>query len=345
MRKKIIIVLLLLLVLLGVAAYKVYTWIFLSGLTVDKYELFIPTGSDYAAVYQKLTQAAVLRDAKGFDFTAKQMKYPEKVKPGRYVLKKGMSNRDLVGKLRTGNQDPVKFTFVKFRLKKDIVKALEGKFEFNPKEVEKLLDDDTFLKEYGLNANTSIALFIPNTYNLNWNVTAKEFVERMRFEYNRFWNEARTTKAKNLNLTPLDVMNVAAIVEEETNQNDEKARIAGVYLNRLKKGWELGADPTVKYAVGDFSLKRVLNEHTAVENPYNTYRNVGLPPGPICTPSIPSIEGVLDAETHNYMYFCAQPGLTGHHNFAVDAAGHQKNAQEYHTWLKQYLKEQKEKTP
>lgn len=339
--KKLIYIALAVLIVAGIGAYKIYDWVFEAGVNMPQYELFIPTGSNYATVYKKLTEDKVLTEPKGFDFTAKQMKYPEKVKPGRYILKKGMSNREIVGKLRLGDQDPIKFTFTKFRLKKDIIKAISGDFEFKAEELQKLMDDDDFLKDYGLTSNTAIAFFIPNSYNIKWNTTAKEFFERMKFEYNQFWNESREGKRKKLNLSRLDVMTVASIVEEETNQNDEKARVAGVYLNRLRQNWNLGADPTVKYAVGDFTLKRILNVHTAVKSPYNTYQVIGLPPGPICTPSIPSIDGVLDAEEHEYMFFCAQPGLTGHHNFAKDAAGHQKNADEYHKWLNEYQKAKK----
>lgn len=340
--KKLFYISFLLVAIAGFAAYKVYDWVFEAGVNMNEYQLFIPTGSGYNQVYKTLTDNKVLTEPKGFDFTAKQMKYPEKVKPGRYILKKGMSNREIVGKLRLGNQDPIKYTFIKFRLKKEVIKSVEGKFEFKAADLEKLMNDDNFLKDYGLTTNTAIAFFIPNSYNIKWNTTAKEFFDRMKFEYNQFWNEDREALRKKLNLSRLDVMTLASIVEEETNANDEKPRVAGVYLNRLRQNWTLDADPTVKYAVGDFSIRRVLNVHTAVKNPYNTYQNIGLPPGPICTPSIPSIEGVLHVEEHEYMFFCAQPGLTGHHNFAKDGAGHQKNANEYHEWLKGYLKEKKE---
>ena len=336
----------LLLIVGGGAAYYLYNRIFKSEVNIPEgkeyYELKIPTGVNYDAVLETLKRDNVLKDTKAFDWIAQQMEYPEKVKAGRYLIKPGMTNRQLIAKLRAGSQDPVKYTFLKFRVKNDVVNSVKGKFEFKGDEIGKLMDNDEYLREFGLNPNTAIAFFIPNTYSINWNLSTREFFTRMKTEYNKFWNDEREKKREKLGLSRIEVMTVASIVEEETNQNDEKARIAGVYLNRLKKNWTLGADPTVKYAVGDFTLRRITNAHTQTVSPYNTYLNTGLPPGPICTPSIPSIDAVLDAEEHEYMYFCARPDLSGHHNFAKDAAGHQKNADEYHVWLTQYLKEKKE---
>jgi UPF0755 protein len=329
-----------------VGGYLFYKWIFNSSIQVpdgkDAYELFIPTGSGYDFVFKKMVADKVLKQPEAFDFLAKKMKYPEKVKAGRYLLSGFMTNRSVINKLRAGNQDPIKYTFVKFRLKNDIVQSVKGKFEFKPEELDKLLSDDNYLRTYGLNPQTATAFFIPNTYQLKWNITAEDFFKRMQAEYVRFWNEKRETKRKALNLSQTEVISLAAIVEEETNANDEKPRIAGVYLNRLRKGWTLGADPTVKFAVGDFTLKRILDKHTAIESPYNTYIHTGLPPGPICTPSIPSIDAVLSPEEHEYMFFCAQPGLTGKHNFGKNAAEHKQNADIYHEWLKEYLKTKKD---
>ncbi len=337
----------LLLIIGGGTAYYLYNRIFRSEVKIpdgkEYYDLKIPTGVGYDVVFETLKRDNILKDVKTFDWIAKQMDYPAKVKPGRYIIKAGMTNRQLVAKLRSGAQDPIKYTFLKFRLPNDIAASVKGKFEFKGDEVGKLLNDDTFLRESGVNPNTAIAFFIPNTYTLNWNITSRDFFNRMKSEYNKFWNDDREKKREKLGLSRIEIMTVASIVEEETNQNDEKERIAGVYLNRLKKNWTLGADPTVKYAVGDFSLRRITNAHTQTPSPYNTYLNTGLPPGPICTPSIPSIDAVLNAEEHEYMYFCARPDLSGHHNFAKDAAGHKKNADEYHIWLTQYLKEKKEK--
>ncbi len=347
LKKKVLIVFLLLLLLGGGAALYLYNRIFKSGVAIpdgkEYYELKIPTGAKYEEVVAMLKKDKVLKEVSSFEWIAQQMEYPTKVKPGRYIIRSGMTNRQLLAKLRSGNQDPIKYTFLKFRLKSDVAKSIKGKFEFKGEDLEQLMNNDAYLREFGLNPNTAIAFFIPNTYNINWDLTARSFFARMQSEYNRFWNEAREKKREKIGLSRIEIITIASIVEEETNQNDEKNRIAGVYLNRLRKGWTLGADPTVKFAVGDFSIRRVTNAHTQTPSPYNTYINAGLPPGPICTPSVPSIDAVLDAEEHDYMYFCARPDLSGHHNFAKDAAGHQKNADEYHVWLTQYLKEKKQK--
>ena len=162
-----------------------------------------------------------------------------------------------------------------------------------------------------------MVMFIPNTYELWWNTSAEQFISRMSIEYKAFWNDERKKKATSAGLTQVQVSILASIIEKETNYDPEKARIAGVFINRLQKGWPLQADPTLVFAVGDFELKRILNVHKAIESPYNTYKYKGLPPGPICLPSISSIDAVLNYEKHHYMYFCAKPDMSGSHNFAV----------------------------
>lgn len=344
-RKYILIILPILLVVGGFAAYKAYNWIFEPGVKIPdgakSYELIIPSGWDYTKVGDKLLSDGVIRDPQAFDWVAKQMKYPDHIKPGRYLITAGMSNKELVSKLRAGKQDAVEFTFTKFRTNGEIAQYVDSKFQMKSPDMLALLNDEAYLKTLGLNSQTAIAFFIPNTYEIYWDATPKKLFERMKTEYNKFWTEKRNKKREKLGLSRLEVVTLASIVEEETNKNDEKQRVAGVYYNRLQKNWNLEADPTCKYAAGDFTLTRILKIHTEIDNPYNTYKYPGLPPGPICTPSIPSIDAVLNLEEHEYMFFCAKADFSGYHSFAKTLAEHNQNAQEYHRALGEYLRNKK----
>lgn len=296
-------------------------------------EFFIPTGASYDQIANLLVEQNIIKDPKGFDWVAQRMNYPNHVYPGRYVIQDGWNNRELLTLLRSGKQSPIKYTFVKFRTVEDFAEDVSNKFEMSKSQLLGYLNDPSFLDDFGLNRQTAMGIFIPNTYEMYWNTSPEDFVKRMYKEYKAFWNESRNAKAKKLRLTRLEVMTLASIVEEETNQNDEKPRVAGVYLNRIRKRMPLQADPTVKFAVGDFSLKRILNKHLEVDSPYNTYKYPGIPPGPICTPSIPSIDGVLNEEKHKYLYFCARTDNSGYHQFSKTLAEHNQYAREYHKWL------------
>ena len=206
--------------------------------------------------------------------------------------------------------------------------------EADSADIAALLKDEETAKKYGFNKQTFCSMFIPNTYEFWWNTSAEEFVQRMADEYKKFWNDDRKAKANELGLSQSQVSTLASIVESETQKNDEKARIAGVYINRLKKDWLLQADPTVVFAAGDFTIKRILNKHLEINSPYNTYKYKGLPPGPICIPSTTSIDAVLNYEHHNYMYFCAKEDFSGYHNFATTNAQHEANARRYHDALR-----------
>lgn len=344
-RKYTLIILPIVLILGGFVAYKAYQWIFEPGVKIPSgaknYELIIPTGWDYTNVGDKLLADGIIRDPQAFHWVAKQMKYPDHVKAGRYLITAGMSNKELVGKLRAGKQDPVEFTFTKFRTKEEICDYIGTKFQMKSTDMLALLNDEDYLKTFGLNSQTAIAFFIPNTYEIYWDTSPKKLFERMKNEYNKFWNEKRNKKREKLGLSRLEVMTLASIVEEETNKNDEKQRVAGVYFNRLKKNWNLEADPTCKYAAGDFTITRVLKIHTEIDNPYNTYMYGGLPPGPICTPSTSTIDAVLNLEEHDYMFFCAKSDFSGYHAFAKTLSEHNQNAQEYHQALGEYLRNKK----
>ena len=231
--------------------------------------------------------------------------------------------------LRSGSQTPVKFTFNNIRTLEQFCQCVDEQLEIDSTELLNTVVNNPHLKELGFNKYTIPTLFIPNTYELYWNINAEEFIEKMLKEYNRFWNEERLKKAENIKLSPVEVSVLASIVDKETTKVGEMPRIAGVYLNRLNKNWLLQADPTLVFAHGDFEMKRVLDVHKEIESPYNTYKYVGLPPGPICLPSIAAIDAVLNAENHKYMYFCAKDDMSGYHVFARTMREHNINANKY----------------
>ena len=291
--------------------------------------VFIHTGSDYEQAKQALFDADILISTKTFEWVAKKKEYPEHVKPGRYVIPNGASNNRLVNMLRGGLQTPVMLSFNNIRNVDQLAGRISKQIEADSVSIASLLHNKEYIKGLGFNNYTIPALFIPNTYEFYWDTDAQEFVYRMQQEYEKFWNEERLGKAAKLGLKPDQVSTLASIVCKETNKTDEMPRIAGVYLNRLKNGWLLQADPTLIFALNDFSIKRVLNIHKEVESPYNTYKYAGLPPGPICIPSLVAINSVLDAENHNYFYFCAKEDFSGYHNFAKTLAEHNRNAIKY----------------
>ena len=235
--------------------------------------------------------------------------------------------------LKSGQQEPVKVVFNNIRLKEQLAGVISKQIEADSLSITKLLSDKEYLSALGLTPENSVSLFIPNTYEFYWNTSAKGFIERMQKEHNRFWNERRRTILNRTGLNITEVIILASIVEQETKKNDEKPIVAGVYLNRLRKNWNLEADPTLIFATRDFSAKRVLNIHKEVDSPYNTYRNRGLPPGPICIPSIASIDAVLNYKEHQYMFFCAKDDFSGYHSFARTYQEHLVNARRFHNEL------------
>ncbi len=290
--------------------------------------LYIPTGANYEQVCALLSEAG-LKDTESFRRVAEKMNYPNKVKAGRYRLTEGMSNIELVRMLRSGRQIPVKVVFNNIRLMPQLAGAVALSIEADSADIVRLLTDSVYLAGFKFTPRTVPALFIPNTYEFFWNTSATGFMERMSKEHDRFWNDDRKEKARAIGLTPTQVSTLASIIEEETQMNGEKPTMAGVYLNRLRLGMPLQADPTVKYAAGDFTIKRVLNKHKEIQSPYNTYMHQGLPPGPICIPSIASVDAVLNYVKHDYLYFCAKDDLSGYHLFARTLEQHNRNAQAY----------------
>jgi UPF0755 protein len=294
--------------------------------------LYIPTGhADKATVMDSLSHSGLLSHPGLFSALAGASGVWEKLKPGRYEVTPGMSLLGVVRMLRNGRQSQVRIVITKLRTKEDLARVA-GKFlECDSTSVMQLLSNNDSLAQYGLDSNTVMTAVIPNTYLLNWNTSAPRLLKRMVGERNGFWTVERRRKAEKLGLRPEEVYILASIVEEESNKNDEKPRIASTYLNRLHKPMRLSADPTVKFALRDFTLKRIYLSHidAAASSPYNTYKHAGLPPGPICTPSMKSIDAVLDAEKTDYLFFCARPDFSGYHDFASTEEQHFRNAKAY----------------
>lgn len=263
--------------------------------------------------------------------------YWNNIKPGRYKIDRNSSIYSIFKKLKGGNQTTVNLIINKFRTKKDLSKFVSNKLNINSSDMYEFLTNEDSLSLLGLKPEQAMTIIIPNTYSIYWDTNPKEFLMKMQKESNKFWNPDRIEKAKSLGLSKEEIYIIASIIEEETNNTAEKPKMASVYINRLKKDMNLGADPTIKFAIGDFSLKRItMNEiNNSSSSPYNTYKNKGLPPGPICTPSILSIDAVLKGEKTGYLYFCAKPDFSGSHNFAVTAEEHLENARQYRIALDQ----------
>jgi UPF0755 protein len=317
-------------------SYDTYQKVFLPNVFVDKQEepyFYIHTGASFPDLVKNLYFGGFIKDTSSFKWLAKKKNLASHIHPGRYKLSDRMNNNSLINLLRSGKQEPVDVIFHSIRTKADLAGAVALQIEADSARLFSILNNKQFIDSLGFTKETVMAIFIPNTYEFYWNTDEKEFLKRMKKEFDQFWNDKRMRKAKSLELTLAEVHTLASIIDEETTKNDEKARIAGVYINRLKKGMALQADPTVRFALNDFTIKRILNRHLEVDSPYNTYKNTGLPPGPINLASISAIEAVLNFEKHNYLYFCAKPDFSGYHNFAKTLARHNRNAKMYQAAL------------
>ncbi len=290
---------------------------------------FIHTGSGFREVKDSLIKKGYLNNPKYFEWLSIRKRYDQHVKPGRYRLVNGMQNNALINLLRSGNQEPVRVVIQNVRTRAELAGKLGRYLETDSAQLLELFDNPSHLAKYDISPSNLFALFIPDTYEFLWNTSATQLLKRMHDASEIFWTAQRRKLADSLHLSVAEVIVLASIVEKESNKNDEKPVIAGVYLNRLKKQMPLQADPTVIFAWNDFSIRRVLKKHTELQSPYNTYFRSGLPPGPICMPSVSSIEAVLKAENHSYYYFCAREDLSGYHNFAADLEGHNQNARKY----------------
>ncbi len=313
----------------GVIGFNYYRKYFSPNVTENQEYLYIRTGSNMDDVLNTIKEGKIVKNISTFHRAALSMDYPKRVKPGRYKLEKGMSNRRLINMLKAGNQEPVKLRFQNLRLKNDFAKYIGEQLETDSVALLKLLDSSGYISKYGFNKDNIYTMFIPNSYEMYWNTSAEEFFKRMNGEYQKFWNSERKAKAKQVELSPIQVSILAAIVDAEALHNDEMPFIAGLYLNRYHQGIRLQADPTVIFANNDFTIRRVLNKHLTINSPYNTYVINGLPPGPIMMPSISAIDAVLNYKKHNYIYMCAKEDFSGYHNFAVTTAEHQQNARKF----------------
>lgn len=316
----------------GIGAYFLFVPNFTSQKTTY---IYIYPDRNFDNLCLQLQDSADCRDISTFKQVAHFLKYPETMRTGRYAVEPGMNNMDLLKNLRRGNQAPIRMTFNNIRVKEDLAIRLSEQLMINSDELLGLMNDVAYCESLGFDTQTVKAMFIPNTYEIYWNISAENLMQRMKREYASFWTDLRRNKADRIGISPIEVIILASIVEEESAVADEYQTIAGLYINRLYKGIPLQADPTVKYALGDFALQRVLNEHLKIESPYNTYMNGGLPPGPIRVPSITGIDAVLDHRKHNYLYMCAKEDFSGRHNFAVTLTEHNQNANRYRAALNQ----------
>ena len=317
----------------GGMVYELYSRVYQLNIVLpdnaEKY-IYIPSNSEFTDVVKILLENGLLIKANSFEWLAKQKKYDTNIKAGRYKINRALNNNDLVNLLRSGKQTPIKVTFNNLRNKEQLAGKIASQIEADSLSILKYITDTTFLNKLKLNTDNLACLFIPNTYEFYWNTSVEGFVNRMVKEYSDFWNSSRKKKAAEIKLNYYQVAVLASIVEKEQSiKRDERPEIAGVYLNRLKKRMKLESDPTLIFALGDFTIKRVLNKDKKVESPFNTYKNKGLPPGPICIPSINAIDAVLNASEHNYIFMCAKEDFTGYHNFAKTYAKHLINARKY----------------
>lgn len=297
----------------------------------DKRIVDIPHGADEAKVKAIVLEGVGTPQRMVFSCLASCTGYFDNIRPGRYDIGSGVSTLDAFRNLRNGHQEPVRLTIPLVRTLDDLTDFLGNELEPSADDFRTALCSDSTLVHLGLTPETAISLFLPNTYEVYWSTTPEEFIERMQKESDAFWTSERQSLLATISpdFSRADAVTLASIVEQETQYAPERPEVAGMYINRLHDNMPLQADPTVKFAVGDFTIRRVTGEHLKVESPYNTYRNRGLPPGPICIPSVSSIDAVLHYGHHNYLYMCAKEDFSGSHNFAATYSEHQANAAKY----------------
>ena len=323
---------------LSYIAFELYKKVFKAnikfGEDIEERYVFINSTDNFADVVTLLSNYNLLLDTSSFRWVAEKKNYINNIKAGKYFIHRDMNNNELINLLRSGRQSPVKVTFNNLRSLHEVSLKLSTFLESDSLEIVHAFLDKDFLKENGFNNNNVISIFIPNTYEFYWNTSADKLRDRMLKEYKNFWNKSRIKKANDIKLSFQEISTLASIVEKEQNiRSDERPAIAGLYLNRVKKGMRLESDPTLIFALQDFNINRVLNKDKKVKSPYNTYLNKGIPPGPICIPSINSIDAVLNADKHDYIFMCAKEDFSGYHNFAKDYSQHLINARKYQKML------------
>ena len=324
---------------IGYVSYSIYNAIFTpnTAFKEDKVVVFIPSNATFLDV--NIIVGPLLLDSDSFTALAKRKGYVNAIRAGKFILEKGMNNNDIINRLRSGRME-VKVSFNNQENLEKLAGRIAVQIESDSISILSAIKDPAFYLENGFKEEEMLSMFLPNSYQFYWNTTGDGFRDKMLKEYHRFWNSENIEKAKKIGLSPQEVSTLASIVHKETAKVEERKRVAGVYLNRLKKGMKLQADPTVIYAIkkhtGNFDtiIKRVLYRDLELASPYNTYKQTGLPPGPITMPDISAIEGVLNAEKHNYYYFVADISNFGYHKFAKTLAQHNRNKQQYIQWLR-----------
>ncbi|AUP79255.1 endolytic transglycosylase MltG [Flavivirga eckloniae] len=321
----------------GVFGYYKYTRIISPNVpeNLENNIVVIPTNFSFNDVVQLLHENNQIMDTVSFREVSEMMNYRKSImRAGRYKITPSWSNRSLISHLRAGEQEVVNLVLTHGWLLSDVAGKASQSIEADSTDLINLFQNEDYITKFGYTSKTLMSLFIPNTYEFYWNTGEKVFFERMVKEHNRFWNtNDRLSKAKKLGLTTEEVYTLASIVEREISKDEEKKRVAGLYLNRIRIGMKLDADPTAKFATRDFKATRILYKHIRFNSPYNTYLHRGLPPGPISMASIKSIDAVLDSEKHNFYYMCVDPDNLGYHLFAETITEHNKNARKYHRWL------------
>lgn len=305
--------------------------------------LYIPTNSNYAQVKDSLSKNEFIRSSFWFDKIAGYAGYPKNIKPGKYKIANGTSVYKLVKMLRSGNQVQVNLLITKLRTKEDLAKRIGRYFEADSLKAISFLNNKDSMLAFDVDTNNVLAIVIPNTYTYTWTTPVSDILKKLYKEEQKFWNEERLAKAQHLQLSPHQVYTLASIVEEETNMQADKGKVASVYLNRMHKGMKLAADPTVKFAMGDFGLKRIYHKHLQFDSPFNTYVYAGLPPGPICTPSIKTLDAVLDAPETDYLFFVARADFSGYSDFASTYAQHLIYAKAYQQALDRQIQIRQER--
>ncbi|MGJ8666401.1 MAG: endolytic transglycosylase MltG [Patiriisocius sp.] len=326
------------LVAMAAFSYYVYINIFVPNTAFNNEEahVYIETGANFNDVKEELEP--LIENMETFETVANRKGYSNNIKAGHYIIKKGSNNNEIINSIRTGNV-PILVKFNNQERLEDLAGHLSNQIEADSVSLYKAFSDAAFLKKSGFNNNTALGMFVPNTYEVYWNTSAENFRDKMLAEYNAFWTPQRNEKAENLGLTRDQIMALAAIVQKETAKIEERPRVAGVYINRIKKGMPLQADPTVIYAKkkteNNFNqiIKRVLYKDLEIDSPYNTYKYAGVPPGPIAMPDVTSIDGVLNYENHDYYYFVADVTNFGYHKFASTLTQHNRNKSEYVAWV------------
>lgn len=322
--------------LAGIAAYFVYNAIFKNNISseIASSALYIDKNDQFENLIEKMQGQQILENTKSFRLASRLMSFGDaSIRPGRYAIDKKMTNRQLINMLRSGRQSPVKITFNNVRTLENLSGKITKNIKLDSLGLLEYMRNEKEISSLGFNQQTLMTAFIPNTYQVYWDISAEDLVKRMKKEHDKWWTDKRLEQAKALNLSQKEVYTLASIVDRESLLKKEKPIIAGVYLNRLKRNIALQADPTVVFAWKKFDLRRVLNKHLEIDSPYNTYKYAGLPPGPIGMASISGLEAVLNPKEHNYIFFCAKPNGNGEHAFAKTLSGHNKNARKYQRWL------------